>query len=200
LRWQELPVEVGLVASLARSGGNVTGVTTLSVELVAKRLELLHDMVPAVKVLALLVNPTSRVVSESMIKNVQAAAHTLGLKLQVLYASAEHDFDTAFTSVRELRAGDRHRPILHRPGRAVRAAGGSLRGAHDLPVSRVRRGRRLGKLRRQRQPTPWASISFTPRMTDYPRESNDTPSEYAFCCVARSVRLSDFAIFTRGVF
>ena len=61
-------------------------------------------------------------------------------------------------------------------------------------------GRRLGKLRRQRQPTPWASISFTPRMTDYPRESNDTPSEYAFCCVARSVRLSDFAIFTRGVF
>src|SRR5439155_5600484 len=99
------PVEVGLVASLARPGGNVTGVTTLSVELVAKRLELLHDMVPAAKVVALLVNPTSRIVSEPMIKDVQAAAHTLGLKLQVLYASSEHDFDAAFTSLRELRAG-----------------------------------------------------------------------------------------------
>src|SRR5205823_2027582 len=80
-------------------------VTTLSVELVAKRLELLHDMVPAAKVVALLVNPTSRIVSEPMIKDVQAAAHTLGLKLQVLYASSEHDFDAAFTSLRELRAG-----------------------------------------------------------------------------------------------
>jgi putative tryptophan/tyrosine transport system substrate-binding protein len=99
------PVGAGLVASLARPGGNLTGVTTLSVELVAKRLELIHDMVPTANIVALLVNPTSQIVSEPMIRNVQAAAHTLGVKLQVLYASSDRDFDTAFTRLRELRAG-----------------------------------------------------------------------------------------------
>jgi putative tryptophan/tyrosine transport system substrate-binding protein len=98
------PVEVKLVASLARPGGNVTGVTTLSVELVAKRLELLHEMIPTAGVVALLVNPTNQV-AEPVTRDVQAAARTLGLKLHVLHASTELDFDVAFARLGELKAG-----------------------------------------------------------------------------------------------
>jgi putative ABC transport system substrate-binding protein len=71
------PVEVGLIASLNRPGGNMTGVTTLSVELVAKRLELLHEMVPTAAVIAALINPTSPV-AESLTRDLQAATATLG--------------------------------------------------------------------------------------------------------------------------
>ena len=73
------PVKAGLVASLARPGGNVTGVTTLGVELGAKRLELLHEVVPAATIMALLVNPSSPALAEPTTKVVQAAARTLGL-------------------------------------------------------------------------------------------------------------------------
>jgi putative ABC transport system substrate-binding protein len=98
------PVEVGLIASLNRPGGNVTGVTTLSVELVAKRLELLHEMVPTAAVIGALINPTSPVVG-SLTRDLQAAAATLGLTLHVLHASSERDFDTAFATLLQLRAG-----------------------------------------------------------------------------------------------
>jgi len=109
------PVEVGLVASLNRPGGNVTGVTTLSVELVAKRLELLHEMVPTAAVIAALINPTSPV-AESLTRDLKAATATLGLTLHVLHASSARDFDTAFATLLQLRAGgtgDRHRCIVH---------------------------------------------------------------------------------------
>jgi putative ABC transport system substrate-binding protein len=98
------PVEVGLIASLNRPGGNVTGVTTLSVELVAKRLELLHEMVPTAAVIGALINPTSPVVG-SLTRDLQAATATLGLTLHVLHASSERDFDTAFATLLQLRAG-----------------------------------------------------------------------------------------------
>ena len=98
------PVEVGLVASLARPGGNVTGVTNLNVELGPKRLELLYELVPAAKSVGLLVNPTSPNITESSTKDLQAVARKLGLQLHVLRANTEHDFDTVFATLRELQA------------------------------------------------------------------------------------------------
>jgi putative tryptophan/tyrosine transport system substrate-binding protein len=99
------PVEVGLVTSLSRPGGNLTGVVTLNVEVAAKRLELLHELVPTATIIAALVNPTAPVLAETMTRDLQAAARTLGLQLHVLHASGERDFDTVFTSLVQLRAG-----------------------------------------------------------------------------------------------
>jgi putative ABC transport system substrate-binding protein len=100
------PVEAGLVASLNRPGGNITGVSFLDVELGPKRLELLHELVPTVTVIAVLVNPTDPARAETTSKELQAAAHSLGLQqLHVLRASTERDFDTVFASLVQLRAG-----------------------------------------------------------------------------------------------
>jgi putative tryptophan/tyrosine transport system substrate-binding protein len=99
------PVEIGLVGSLSRPGGNVTGVTTLNVEVAAKRLELLHELVPTATIIAALVNPTAPVLAETMTRDLQAAARTLGLQLHVLHASSEREIDTAFATLDQLRAG-----------------------------------------------------------------------------------------------
>jgi ABC-type uncharacterized transport system substrate-binding protein len=99
------PVSIGLVASLSRPGGNVTGVTTLNVELAAKRLELLHELVPTATIIAGLVNPTNPVVAETETRNLQAAARTLGVMLHLLHASSEQEIDTAFMTLVQLRAG-----------------------------------------------------------------------------------------------
>jgi putative tryptophan/tyrosine transport system substrate-binding protein len=98
------PVEVGLVASLNRPGGNITGVTTLSAELGSKQLEVLQELVPTSTVIAMLVNPTNPTLAEIQSKDLQAATHILGLQLQVLRASTEGDFDTVFANVAQLRA------------------------------------------------------------------------------------------------
>ena len=98
------PVQIGFVASLSRPGGNVTGVTLLSVEVGPKLLELLRGAAPSATVLGLLVNPTNPN-AESQVKNTQAAALRLGLQLQVLNASAESEFDDAFVKLRELQVG-----------------------------------------------------------------------------------------------
>jgi ABC-type uncharacterized transport system substrate-binding protein len=99
------PVEAGLIASLNRPGGNLTGVTGLNVELAPKKLELLHDLLPAVTIIALLVNPTNVIAAKNQSRAVQAAARTLGLQLHVLHASTERDFDPVFASLVQLRAG-----------------------------------------------------------------------------------------------
>ena len=99
------PVQVGLVASLARPGGNLTGVTTLAVELGPKRLELLHELVPAATTVALLVNPTNPTLAETLSRDVQAAARNFRLTLHILQASTERDFDGAFASLARLQAG-----------------------------------------------------------------------------------------------
>jgi len=98
------PVELGLVASLARPGGNITGVLSLNAEVGPKRLELLHELVPTATIVALLVNPTNPNLAESTTKNVHAAARSLGLEMHVLHASAERDFDTVFATLVQLRA------------------------------------------------------------------------------------------------
>ena len=98
------PVEAGLVASLNRPGGNLTGVSILNVELGAKRLELLHELVPSASIVALLINPTHPA-AETASKDLQAAARTIGLEFLVLHASTEHDFDTVFATLAQVRAG-----------------------------------------------------------------------------------------------
>ena len=83
------PVAVGLVPSLNRPGGNLTGVTNLGVEVDAKRLELLHELVPGATTIALLVNPTNRTLADALVRDVQPAVQKLGLKLEILEASTE---------------------------------------------------------------------------------------------------------------
>jgi putative tryptophan/tyrosine transport system substrate-binding protein len=99
------PIKIGLVASLSRPGGNVTGVTQTNVEVAPKRLQLLHELVPTASVIALLVNPADPTVAETTTKEMLAAAHTLGLELHVLNASSEGDFDGVFAKLIQLRAG-----------------------------------------------------------------------------------------------
>ncbi len=99
------PVEAGLVASLNRPAGNLTGVTGLNVELAPKKLELLHELLPAATTLALLVNPTNAVAAENQSRTVQAAAQTLGLHLHILHSSTERDFDSVFARMVQLGAG-----------------------------------------------------------------------------------------------
>jgi len=90
--------QLGLVASLNRPGGNATGVTQMSVGLVPKELELLHELLPTARVIVLLVNPANPTLAETESREVLSAAHTLGLELHVLNASAERDFDAVFAT------------------------------------------------------------------------------------------------------
>jgi putative ABC transport system substrate-binding protein len=99
------PIQFGLVASLDRPGGNITGVTQLNVVVAAKRLELLHELVPTARVFALLVDPTNAAVAETNTRDTQAAARTFGLELHVLNASTEREFDGVFAKLAQLRAG-----------------------------------------------------------------------------------------------
>jgi len=96
------PIAIGLVASLARPGGNLTGVSSLNVEVTPKRLEILHEAIPTGAVVAVLLNPTSPT-ADSQFKQLQEAARTLALQLHVLDASTEGDFDKVFATLLQLR-------------------------------------------------------------------------------------------------
>jgi ABC-type uncharacterized transport system substrate-binding protein len=98
------PVEAGLVASLNRPNGNLTGITTLGAELWPKRLELLRELLPTARTFAVLVNPTNAS-AETGATNLQAIARTLGLELHVLHARNEREIDDAFMTAVQLRAG-----------------------------------------------------------------------------------------------
>jgi putative tryptophan/tyrosine transport system substrate-binding protein len=98
------PIKLGLVPSLNRPGGNITGVTQLSSELVAKRLGLLHDLIPAAMMIGFLVNPTDPR-TETQTKDTLEAAQAIGLQVRVLNAGTEGEIDTAFASLPELRLG-----------------------------------------------------------------------------------------------
>jgi len=99
------PVQLGLVASLNRPGGNVTGVAQLAVEVAPKRLELLHELIPRATLIVLLVDPTDPAISEKTTQGVQAAARSLGLELHVLNVSSDRDLDAVFAKLIQLRAG-----------------------------------------------------------------------------------------------
>ena len=99
------PVRLGLVSSLNRPGGNITGVTQTNAEIAPKRLQLMHELIPTANVMALLVNPADAALADTNTKEGQAAARTLGIELHVLNASTERDFDGVFAKLFQLRAG-----------------------------------------------------------------------------------------------
>ena len=98
------PIAMGLVISLNRPGGNITGITSLNAEVVPKRLEFMHTVVPGVSEFALLLNPTNPA-AEAEARDMQAAARTLGLQLHMARANREQDFDAVFASLMERRIG-----------------------------------------------------------------------------------------------
>jgi putative tryptophan/tyrosine transport system substrate-binding protein len=97
------PVETGLVASLNRPGGNLTGVTQLSAELAAKRLELLHELVPTATSIALVVNPTNSLFTDTETRQVRNAARVLDVQLVVLNAASQDDIDGTFATLAQQR-------------------------------------------------------------------------------------------------
>jgi putative ABC transport system substrate-binding protein len=100
------PVKAGLVASLARPGGNITGVATLNAELGLKRFEVLHELVPATTIVGLLLNPINDpAFVELSLRQAQAAALALGLQMHVLHASTDREVDSAFSTLIQRRAG-----------------------------------------------------------------------------------------------
>ena len=99
------PIQLGLVASLNRPGGNITGVANLNLGIAPKRLELLRELVPAASVVGLLINPANPLLAEPAARASQAAAQTLGLNLHGLNASIDGDFEQVFARLMQLRAG-----------------------------------------------------------------------------------------------
>jgi putative ABC transport system substrate-binding protein len=99
------PVQMGLVSSFSRPGGNVTGVSQLNVMLGPKRLELAHELMPAATLIALLVNPSDPARAETLSREAQAAADHLGLQLHILRAGTEPEIESAFVGFAQLKAG-----------------------------------------------------------------------------------------------
>jgi putative ABC transport system substrate-binding protein len=99
------PVRTGLVASLNRPGGNITGVSILANELIPKQIEVLHELVPAATTIAALLNPTNKDSSENVSKDAQAAAKKIGVQLSVLHASTDAEIAAAFVTMRQQKVG-----------------------------------------------------------------------------------------------
>jgi putative tryptophan/tyrosine transport system substrate-binding protein len=99
------PVASGLVGSLNRPGGNITGVTSLNIEVAPKRLEVLHELLPSVTTMALLINPAMSALAEPVTRSSLAAARAMGIQLHILHATSEREFDAAFQQAIEARAG-----------------------------------------------------------------------------------------------
>jgi putative ABC transport system substrate-binding protein len=122
------PVEVGLVASLNHPGGNLTGLTALQTAVMGKRLELLHELMPAATAIALLVNPANRALAEADTREAQATANALGVNLLILKASSPSEIDEAFATVFREKAGallTNSESYFMIQGRAARSAGGA---------------------------------------------------------------------------
>jgi putative ABC transport system substrate-binding protein len=141
------PVALGLVASLNRPGGNLTGVTNLNVEVAEKKLELLRELLPSATIIAVLVNPSAPAITEEYLRALQSAAPRLGMQLQVMQASTDLDLNTIFATMRAdaLLIG----PYLFFNSRMETAwrTVAPARGAHYLQLSQVRRSRRPDELR-----------------------------------------------------
>jgi putative ABC transport system substrate-binding protein len=161
------PIQLGLVASLDRPGGNLTGATQLNVEVAPKRLELLRELLPTARVIALLINPADTALSDAQMKEVLAAARAFRLELPVLKADSEREFEAVFRSLSQLRAEGlviaagglftthaeqlakltvRHTmPAIYK-GREFAAAGGLLSYGSDLAESYRLAGIQAGRI------------------------------------------------------
>jgi putative tryptophan/tyrosine transport system substrate-binding protein len=98
------PVALGLVASLNRPGGNITGITQITVLLDPKRLEVLHELMPGITLVAVLRNPNNAN-AQTQVQGLQAAARTLGIELRFVSAATEYEIDAAFATLAEMRIG-----------------------------------------------------------------------------------------------
>jgi putative tryptophan/tyrosine transport system substrate-binding protein len=133
----EDPVRLGLVASLAQPGGNATGINFFNYEVVGKRLELLRELVPRATRMAVLVNPTNAI-TESMLRDVEAAAHSVGLQVRVVNASTSGEINTAFASlVRERSDALFVGPDVFFASRRVHIA--TLAARHVVPATYAQR-------------------------------------------------------------
>jgi putative ABC transport system substrate-binding protein len=167
------PVALGLVASLNQPGGNLTGLTSLNEEIGPKRLELLHEVIPTATIIALLINPTSPN-ADTLSTDLQAAARTLRLKLHVLHASDERDFDTVFATLARLQAGGlvvgahgffnsrseqlaalalRHAVPMITPYRDFAAAGGLMSYGHSIADQYRQAGFYVGRILKGEKPS-----------------------------------------------
>jgi putative ABC transport system substrate-binding protein len=99
------PVKLGLVASLNRPGGNLTGVTNVNIEVAPKRLELLHEIIPTATTFALLINPSNPTLAEPATRDIRASARTLGVQLHVVSATTDNEIEHAFANLATLRVG-----------------------------------------------------------------------------------------------
>jgi len=145
------PVKVGLVASLNRPGGNVTGASQFNNVLGPKRIGLLHELVPNAATIGMIVNPSAPE-AESHLREAQEAARAIGLKLHVQYASSERELDAAFATLVQQRIGallvDADAFFLNRREQLV-ALAARRAVPRDVPTSGFRRRRRPGELRNQ---------------------------------------------------
>jgi putative tryptophan/tyrosine transport system substrate-binding protein len=145
------PVKAGLVASVIRPGGNMTGVTNLGVEVGPKRLELLRELLPSATAIAVLVNPANPALAEPFVRALLPVARSFGVQLHILNASTDRDLDSVFATVGQLRAS----ALLIMPDvffttRAEQLAALALRRSGDLRISAVHRGGRSCELRKRR--------------------------------------------------
>jgi putative tryptophan/tyrosine transport system substrate-binding protein len=130
----EHPVRLGLVASLARPGGNATGVNFFVNEVGPKRLALLHELVPKAVRLAVLINPSNVAIAEGTLRDIQGAAHAIGLSIDVLEASTSSEIETAFaTMVRERAEALFVAPDAYFSGRRIQLA--TLAARHGIPAA-----------------------------------------------------------------
>ena len=146
------PVERGIVDSLGRPGGNLTGVTIFTAILAAKRLELLRELLPKATVIGMLGNPNN-LNTQLQSRDAAEAARALGLQLRAASATNERDLDTAFASFVQQRVDAAlvlSRSVLQQPARTDRCAGSTPCDARNLWIGRIRRGRRPDELRRRR--------------------------------------------------
>jgi ABC-type uncharacterized transport system substrate-binding protein len=155
------PVEFGLVASLSRPGGNMTGVWGIQAELIPKRIDVLHELVPKAVVVALLVNPTNRY-TETETRLLQDAARSLGLQLHVLRASTVSDRRSLRNAcpTPSRRPSRQRGPVLSQPARTTRRISSSACAACDLRMARVRTCWRSDVLRTK----PFRWVSFGRRL------------------------------------
>ena len=141
------PVKLGLVASLNRPGGNATGISILNAELTAKRLGLLHELVPKAARFIALLNPNSAL-TEAIVRDLQAGGPALGLPVEIVRAGTEREIDAGFASISQRPGGALMVPPdeFFFDRRAARRAGGAPRAARDLSGARICRCRRAGEI------------------------------------------------------
>ena len=174
----EDPVKLGLVTSLARPGGNATGINFFVQEVTSKRLALLHELVPKAARIAVLVNPANAPTTETTLREAQEAARALGLQIHVLNASTIGEIDAAFATLARERAdalliaGDR---ILQQPPRPICHAGGARPDADELCQPRDGRSRPADELRDQHSRTCFVRSASIPATFSRARKPADLP-------------------------